>query len=294
MEKPTGADEVRSLQLPGGRMAYWERGSGRPMVLVHGLFGDHQDWAPVLGPLAERQRVIAIDLPGFGQSEQRPAAQYSLEFYSAQLEALFAAMELREVTLVGNSLGGLISGFYAAAHPERLRGLALVSAAGMRTYSAEEQAFAAERFSAASLAALRPEYIEPLFSLNFAQRTPQREAYLEHQRSKLAWPDYAAYCEVLAACAKFAFAHPLAPALQAMELPVLLLWGDSDVVFPVELARAALPGLKHGRLALVEGASHMPQMDNPADTMVALEGFAESAAVSAAELRPMEPPVESA
>jgi len=268
---------LRYCSLESGRIAYWEHGSGQPLVLVHGLFGDHLDWAPILEPLAQSHRVIALDLPGFGSSEHclpREDAAY----YVAQLEAFFGALSLERIVLVGNSLGGLLCGHYACAHPRRLAGLALVSAAGMREYSPEEQALAASRLSAENLEALRPEHIAPLFALNFARETPQREAYLEHQRGKLAWPDYAAYCQVLAACARMAFAAPLFPTLASLQLPVLLVWGDADPVFPLELAKEALPRLRQGRLALIHGASHMPQMDCPQETIAALAAFAEELA----------------
>lgn len=258
-----------SRMVAGRRLAYYDRGSGPALVLVHGMFGDHMDWAPVLEPLPAHYRVIAVDLPGFGDSERVEGECTPQRFVDA-LEEFFADLGLSQITLVGNSFGGMISTFYAAAHPERLRRLALVSSACMKEYTAEERALVAEHFSLQNLTQLRPSYIDPMFSINFARRTPQREAYMERQRGKLQRPDYAAYAQVLTECAQLAFAYPVVPMLEQMPLPKLLVWGDADQVFPIELARAALPKLPQAELAVITGASHMPQMDQPEQFVTAL------------------------
>ncbi len=272
---PAGAGEVKELLVGGRRFSYFEEGSGKTIVLVHGLFGDYLDWAPVLAPLAAGYRVIALDLPGFGGSDRPPGGQ-TLDAYAESLEAFFAALDLHDFLLVGNSLGGMISSYYAARHPGRLCGLVLVSSAGMKAYSAEDQARVAERFSTAVLNLLRPEHIEPLFTINFARLTPQREAYMQHQRTKLSWPHRREYSQVLSDCARMGFANEVTPWLESLTLPILLLWGDADPVFPLELAEAALPRLPHARLAVLHQASHMPQMDQPEAFVEAVQSFLEN------------------
>ena len=273
--KAAGAGEVKELLVEGRRFSYFEAGSGKTIVLVHGLFGDYLDWAPVLAPLSARFRVIALDLPGFGGSNRPPGGQ-TLDAYAESLEAFFAALDLHDFLLVGNSLGGMISSNYAARHAERLRGLVLVSSAGMKAYSDEDQARVAERFSAAMLNLLRPEHIEPLFTINFARLSAQREAYMQHQRTKLSWPHRKEYSQVLSDCAQMGFAHQVTPWLEKLTLPILLLWGDADPVFPLELAEAALPHLRDARLEVLHQAIHMPQMDQPELFVEAVERFLKS------------------
>ncbi|MDR3763435.1 MAG: alpha/beta fold hydrolase [Acidobacteriota bacterium] len=268
--------EAHRYELSAGdvRIAYYERGSGTPLVLVHGMFGDWRDWAPVLEPLAESFRVIALDLPGFGES-RRLAGECTLENFAASLEKFFAALALRDLLLVGNSFGGMISACYAAQHSARLHGLVLVSSAGMKEYSDEEQGLVREHFSLRNLQGLRAEFVEPLFAVNFAQRTPQRERYLEGQRGNLQRADYAEYAQVLAASGQLAFAHWVVPLLEPFQGPLLLLWGEQDQVFPLPLARAALPLLRGAELVTIPGAGHMPQMDQPENFARAVREFAE-------------------
>lgn len=256
----------------GSRIAYYGRGRGTPLLLVHGMFGDWRDWAPVLEPLAENFRVLAIDLPGFGASRRLEGA-CTLENFTAALEKFLAALGLEGVVLVGNSFGGMVSAYYAAHHAQRVKGVALVSSAGMKEYSADEQALVREHFSLANLRGLRPEFIEPLFAVNFARRTPQRERYLEGQRGNLRRADYTEYARVLAESAQLAFAVPVAPLLERLNAPLLLVWGEQDVVFPLDLALAALPRLPRARLARIPQASHMPQMDQPEQFVRVLREF---------------------
>ena len=269
---PNPSAEVKELSIEGRRFSYFETGSGKTIVLVHGLFGDYLDWAPVLAPLSAGHHVIALDLPGFGGSDAPPGG-CTLEAYAESLEAFFAALDLKDFLLVGNSLGGMICSYYAARHATRLRGLILVSSAGMRAYSDEERGLVAERFSASALSLLRPEHIEPLFTINFARQTPQREAYMQHQRTKLGWPHREEYSQVLSACAQMAFVHQVVPWLEGIDKPILLLWGDADPVFPLALAQAALPHLKRPSLKVIHEASHMPQMDQPELFVAAVEDF---------------------
>jgi len=278
-------EPLRSCIALGSRVVYFEHGTGTPLVLVHGMFGDHMDWSEVLGPLGEKHRVIALDLPGFGDSDKNlercapeltPGCTSKLtpEYFVESLESIFSTLDVRGAVLVGNSFGGLLCSLYVAAHPEQVQSLVLVSSAGMREYSAAERAVVAEHFSEQNLLLMRPEHVEPLFALNFARLTAARANYLERQRAKLKRADYKAYAHVLAECAAMAFAIPIVPVLGKVKLPIVLLWGDSDPVFPVALAREALPALPQARLALVAGASHMPQMDQPEAVVNVLEELA--------------------
>jgi pimeloyl-ACP methyl ester carboxylesterase len=263
---------LRTCVVLENRVVYYDRGAGIPLVLVHGMFGDHLDWSPVLEPLSEKYRVIAIDLPGFGDSE-KSFHPYTPEFFVDSLDAFFQTLDLHRAVLVGNSFGGLLCSLYADAHPQRFAGLALVSSAGMKKYTWLEKEIVAGQFSESRLLALRPELVEPLFAMNFARFTPARAAYLERQRARLSKPDYPAYAHVLAQCMAMSFAVPVVPLLQRMNLPVLLMWGDRDRIFPPELARAALEELPQARLAIIPEASHMPQFDQPERFVLLLEQF---------------------
>ncbi len=103
-------------------------GHGSPMVLVHGLGGSHVNWAAAGPLLARRHRVLAIDLAGFGRTplaRRRATLAANAELIGRFIDAAAES----PVTLVGNSMGGLLSEMVAAASPRRVRALVLVDAA---------------------------------------------------------------------------------------------------------------------------------------------------------------------
>src|SRR5205807_2067943 len=123
---------VRSTEIDGRRVQYVDLGSGggRPIVFVHGLAGNWQNWLENIPTFAQERRVVALDLPGFGQSEM-PREKISISGYGRTVEALCQQLDLGEVVLVGNSMGGFVSAETAIQFPERVERLVLVSAAGI-------------------------------------------------------------------------------------------------------------------------------------------------------------------
>src|SRR5207247_5261751 len=108
-----------------------EPGAGDPpVVFVHGLAGSWQNWLENLPHFAERHRVIAMDLPGFGASPM-PAEKISISGYAQWLDELLGTLGVDEAVVVGNSMGGFIGAELAIAFPRRVRRLVLVSAAGL-------------------------------------------------------------------------------------------------------------------------------------------------------------------
>lgn len=112
------------LALPWGEMAYgWRPGQGRPLVLLHGTGCAGADWAPVLEALPERA-CLWLDFRGHGQSAV-PGGLFTLDDLAGDVLALLETLELRDVWLVGHSLGGMVA-LAAAPRSRRVAGLALL------------------------------------------------------------------------------------------------------------------------------------------------------------------------
>ena len=251
-------------------MVYWERGSGPVILLVHGMFGDHLDWEPVLAPLAVRHRVLAVDLPGFGASE-KPDASYSAEFFVTALAELLDHVSVRRATLVGNSFGGILASRFALAHAPRVERLILVS--GARKFSEEERNFSRERMSREILLRLTPEVNRQMFAPIFAKEGPAQERYLAKQNAKLTRADYPEYARAMARSIETALTAYYPERLGEIRCPVLLLWGQQDAVIPQHHARDALAQLKYGTLVVLPGCGHAAQIDDPGAFVAAIEEF---------------------
>lgn len=122
--------EHRLLRVSGVEMHAAVMGSGRPVVLLHGLADSHRTWDRVAPALASSRLVIAPDLPGHGLSE-RPDAPYSLDWYAGTVARWVDAMGLDEIDVVGHSFGGGIAQRLLLELPGRIRRLALVAPGGL-------------------------------------------------------------------------------------------------------------------------------------------------------------------
>lgn len=124
----------KSVQVDGRRINYVELGDpSKPTLLfVHGIMGTWRNWIFNLLPFCDRFRVIAIDLPGFGESEM-PADQLTMENYARIIKDFSETLGLGKVSLVGNSMGGLVGSIVGKYYPEVLHKLVLVDAAGFST-----------------------------------------------------------------------------------------------------------------------------------------------------------------
>ncbi len=130
--------ESRYADAGGIRTHYIEAGAGDPVILIHGG-GPGADglgnWYSCLPRLAERFRVIAVDMLGFGKTEKPDPKTfvYSQEARSNHLAAFIEALQLRPVGLVGNSMGGITSLGVAIRRPELVRNLVLMGSAGIKS-----------------------------------------------------------------------------------------------------------------------------------------------------------------
>ncbi len=231
--------------------------SRRPLVLVHGYCGSRLDFSPVRSALVEDRRVIAYDQRGHGESDRR--APYSVALLARDLEALLDALGEREVDLLGHSLGGMVALRFALARPRRVRSLILVgtTAEPCPLYSvppAEVGAIGraklelrfwlrldAARAAARSLRASGEARDRFEAVVRYGHRKVDRQA--AHQLGA----DFGRVPSVLGELGRF-------------DGPALVLVGAEDHRF-LEPSRALAAGLPGGRLVVLAGADHDPQVE---------------------------------
>ena len=111
------------------KVHYIEKGNGKPIILIHGFLYHTVMWEKNIDALAEKFKVYAIDLWGWGYSERLKEKEYSFERYGKQIVGFMDALNIKKATLVGQSMGGGISVYVAAHYPERVDRLILVDPA---------------------------------------------------------------------------------------------------------------------------------------------------------------------
>ncbi|MEV4310639.1 alpha/beta hydrolase [Actinocrispum sp. NPDC049592] len=241
---------------------YERRGSGSPLVLMHGIGHRWQAWEPVMDRLAETHDVIALDLPGFGNSPALPAP-YSVEAAVDAAVETFASLGITQPHLAGNSLGGMLALELASrGHAQSVTALA---PAGFWT-SARGRAWALRlltmirttgRLSPRTQAAVMNRKPLRMVSGSLLFGHPSRvpvEVMLGDLAAMAAAPGFDA---VAAAGRDYFFTSP------PPTVPVTIAWGTRDrILWPTQARRAAelLPNARHVSLP---GCGHVPMHDEP-------------------------------
>jgi pimeloyl-ACP methyl ester carboxylesterase len=269
-------ERLRSLVVNGSRVNYVEMGEGPPLVLVHGLSGCWQNWLENIPRFARRHRVIAPDLPGFGESEL-PHEEISIPGYGRFLDAFLGAVGVERASLVGNSMGGFIAAEAAISHPSRVEKLVLVSAAGLvrvgnrQLYALERMARLFHPLTAAFLA--RREHL--------VRRPGLRRRMLY---GVVRYPDRIApeiAYEVASGAGKPGFLDALnaiweydfRDRLPEISVPTLILWGRNDRIVPVAGAYEYEQLIPNARREIFEDTGHVPMLERPARFNQLVERF---------------------
>ena len=251
---------METIHVNGIRLTYERRGTGMPMVLLHGYPLDHQIWDDVVPVLADTFELIIPDLRGFGGSSTVDSFS-AMEDYAADIAALLDQLEIQKAAVVGHSMGGYVALAFARLYPDRITGLGLVSSQVLADPPDRKEgryksaADVADKGIAGVVATMTPKFTADPRLQEFAKQVMERQ-------------QPAGYISALKAMAERVDSTPL---LSSIRFPVVLVHGDADSLIPIDRARevkAAIPG---AHLVEVSGAGHMPMMEAPQKTAEALK-----------------------
>lgn len=280
---PTGAWMARAgvspryLDAAGWRVRYVRAGSGPPLVLLHGFASSIYTWSDTLPALAARHDVIALDLPGFGGTETR--STLTADDLVRVVPAVADGLGLGTYDLAGHSLGGAVAAVTASAHPQRVRRLVLLDAAGFNFAPADRPAVVR------ALGAVPPAVFEllplarPATTLGLRQvfhddRLLTRERVDEYLAPMVRPGTAAALRSLLTA--NDALDVPAAAA--RIRQPTLVIWGADDRWIGVSDATRFLQAIPGSRVEILDACGHMPQEERPADVVRLMSAFLAGAA----------------
>jgi pimeloyl-ACP methyl ester carboxylesterase len=275
-------DERKELQLPAGRIRYREAGSGPPLVFVHGYLVDGRLWDGVVDRLADRFRCLAPDWPlGAHGIAMDPAADLSPPGLADLIEAFLSALDLREVTIVGNDSGGAISQVLVTRHPERIGRLVL-------TNCDTHENFPPGIFKAMPPLAKLPGGMTAL-SLPFRSAALSRRAFRPFARGRIpdelvaSWMapglhDPGVRHDLRKVTIGLDKRHTLAAAekLRGSPLPILLAWAPGDRYFPISYAERLAGETGNARIVQIPEAKTFVPLDQPQRLAEAIAEFATS------------------
>ena len=253
---------METVILHNAVIEYQCLGIGQPLVLLHGFPLDIGVWDAILPLLEHQYEIIIPNLRGFGKSESR-TGEYSLSNMADDVADLLDHIGLEKSIIAGHSMGGYVALAFARSYPDRLLGLGLISSQVIadspeRRESRYQSAVQVEEFGMESLANNMAEKL----TSDPAQRAKSLEIILRQSTRG-----------VLCALKALAERHDQTTTLKSLEKPVVIVHGDSDLLIPVERAKE-MKGLNpNSFLTIIPGAGHMPMLEKPAATALALQGF---------------------
>ena len=236
--------------------------SGQPFLLLHGGAGPQSvtGFADMFAA-AHQVRVLAATHPGFGGTV-RPEALHSVADLAALYQGLLDQLNLNDVTVIGNSIGGWITAEIALLSSPRVSGIVLIDAVGIEVPGHP----VADFFSLT---------MDQVFTLSFHNPAPFRidPSTLPPAAQAIAAGNRAA----IAAYAGASMGDPaLAERLGKLEIPTLVLWGDSDGIADLDYGRAYAAAIPMARFQVLPATGHSPQLETPDQVIDAIWGSAET------------------
>jgi pimeloyl-ACP methyl ester carboxylesterase len=250
--------EEKFVKISGNKIRYLEEGGNKHViVLLHGLGGMADRWLPVFPFLSKKFKIIAPDIIGYGKSD-KPQVDYTPEFFTQFVFEFLDTLSLKNIFMMGNSLGGRITAECASTQTHAIRKIVLVAPAGIMKKSTPV-------LDAYATAALYPthESVKMAYQMMMAQNKEVREESIQNFISSMSRPN-----------AKMAFMSTLlgmknSPAitekLQLIKIPTMLLWGSEDKLIPFEYSKQFLASIKNCHFIEMKSCGHTPFEEEPSE-----------------------------
>jgi pimeloyl-ACP methyl ester carboxylesterase len=276
------------VSLPGkfvetsvGRIYVHRKGDGPPLVLLHGYMMSHWYFHPLFARLSEKYQVLAIDLPGYGESDRPSPKTFAYDYpaFAHVVAEVLDQLGLPRVTLLGHSMGGGVALTLAARSPERVERLVLECPAIYPLPIPTEARLVINRTFGRFLfnAVTRAEIRRQMLKQHFRDSSVVTDALVDHVWARLnraggrdaAWETLHTFASL-----NDRTADPM-----RVRAPTLLLWGDEDRMIPFAHARRLLKSIPGARLNVIPASGHNPHVERKDEFLRQLMPFLEDPSV---------------
>lgn len=255
---------------------YRDEGTGPTLLLLHGVASSLHTWDDWVDRLAPHYRIIRIDLPGHGLTGNDPSVErYEIAYMVDKLEKFLNKLNIDDVYLAGNSLGGYIAWNYALHRPDRIKKMVLLDAAGFP----QDMPFIMS-FSALPVIGEMAGFMMPKFIVNMNIEAAFGDGEKATDKLKQRYFDLtmrqgnrAALVNVFRTMKEQSKNPHLGDRVKEITIPTLLMWGDQDEWVPLEIMHQFAQALPNSQSIVYEGVGHMPMEELPVQTSRDAHGF---------------------
>lgn len=250
-----------------GQVGVDEAGSGVPVLLLHGFPHDRTLWTAQLATPAAGFRLIAPDLPGFGESSRIPTA--TLDAWADWCVALLDTLAIERAVVGGLSMGGYLALAIWRRHPQRVRAMILADTkAGADSPEAQAKRIAMQELAAAEGAGAVADQMMPgMVGKTTRAERPRAVSFLDEMLRR------ASVRAIHDALDAMRTRPDSTPTLPSIHVPTLIVCGDEDTLTPVKESEAMHAAIPDSQLAVIPGAGHASCVESPTAFNAVLAGF---------------------
>jgi pimeloyl-ACP methyl ester carboxylesterase len=239
--------------IKDGKFEYIDKGEGSPLVLLHGLFGELSNFDAVIEKFSKKYRVLMPIMPLY-----KTKLKVGVGAFASYIEDFVDHMKLKDINLLGNSLGGHVALVYANKRAEMVKTLTLTGSSGLY-----EKAFGSDYPRKDD-----KEFLRKRISVTFYNQEFVTDELVDRCHSLV--NDRSALINILR-IAKSAIKHNMKEDLPNFKMPTLLIWGKNDNITPPEVAVQFNELMPNSTLNWIDKCGHAPMMEHPEEFNTILE-----------------------
>lgn len=263
-------------------ISFIDEGNGeQTVILIHGLASNAGFWRYNIPELSKHFRVIAVDLPGYGKS-QKGDYPYTLSFYAESIKNLIDELNLKNVTLVGHSMGGQISIIFALKYPDKLSKLILAAPAGFEEFQRGEGDWLRNAITMSGVKSTTEEGIRRNLSNNFYNWSDKFEWMVEERVRMRKAKDFDEFAYTVDRSVDAMLDEPTFNKLSGIKVPTLIIHGRYDGLIPNPYLNPGFPSdvfekgekeIPNAKRIEIDCAGHMIMMEKPEEFNNAVINF---------------------
>lgn len=252
----------QTLELDGEQWFYLNGGSngGETILMLHGFGADKDNWTRLAGYLGD-YRIVAVDLPGFGESAQLYDTSYTMAAQRERIYDFADALGLEKFHLLGSSMGGQLAALYADKYSEQVISLGLISNAGVSSPEPSEMQIALAKGKPTPLIVESEDDFIPMLDFVTYKRPWIPQLYMRHL-AREAWLNSSFHKEIWNQLLSDKTSG-LEPVLANIKQPTWVLWGKEDRVLDVSAIEMMQPLLGNESIVIMEKTGHLPMVERP-------------------------------
>jgi len=266
LERKAGGLEQKNVIVNGMNIQYLEGGSGDPLVLIHGFGANKDNWTRISKFLTPHFKVIAPDLPGFGESGKNPEEKYTIKDQAVFLKLFLIKVNINKpIHLGGSSMGGNIAGQYASLYQGDLKSLLLIAPGGVVSSKPSELFQMLKNGEQNPLVARNAKEYENLLSFVFVKKP-----FIPHPIKRFlvaeAIKNQDLNKNIFEQIKDSSLSKPMESLVKHIKVRTLIVWGAQDRVLHSSGAKILEAIMKNSKAIVLENIGHAPMIEIPEET----------------------------